>query len=126
MGGGKRQRSWLRHYATSRKVAGSVPDKVTRIFSLPILSSRTMALRLTQPLIGNCITNLPGDKGHPTRKADNLTAISEPTVYKMWELRRLTNLWASTACCSDSLTFFCRLGNGKRNEGDCRAYFKLW
>jgi hypothetical protein len=25
--------------------------------------------------------NLPGDKGRPARKADNLTAICEPTVY---------------------------------------------
>jgi hypothetical protein len=26
--GGTRERSWLRHYATSRKVAGSSPDEV--------------------------------------------------------------------------------------------------
>jgi hypothetical protein len=39
------------------------------------------------------------------RKADNLTAICEPTVYKMWEPRRSTNLWASTACYRDSFTF---------------------
>jgi len=29
-----RWRSWLRHYATSRKVAGSIPDGVIGIFSL--------------------------------------------------------------------------------------------
>ena len=29
---GTRWRSWLRHCATSRKVAGSIPDGVTRIF----------------------------------------------------------------------------------------------
>jgi hypothetical protein len=29
---GTRWRSWLRHCATSRKVAGSVPDGVTGIF----------------------------------------------------------------------------------------------
>ena len=29
---GKRWRSWLRHCATSRKVAGSIPDGVARIF----------------------------------------------------------------------------------------------
>ena len=29
---GKRWRSWLRHYATSRKVAGSIPDDVIGIF----------------------------------------------------------------------------------------------
>jgi hypothetical protein len=30
--GGTRSRSWLRHSATSRKVAGSIPDGVTGIF----------------------------------------------------------------------------------------------
>jgi hypothetical protein len=28
----KLQRSWLRHYATSWKVAGSIPDELTRFF----------------------------------------------------------------------------------------------
>jgi hypothetical protein len=36
----------------------------------------------------------------------NLTAICKPTVSKMWEPRRLTTLWASTACYRDSFTFF--------------------
>jgi hypothetical protein len=43
--------------------------------------------------------NLPGDKGRPERKADNLTAICEPIFKKMWDLRRLTTLRVSTACC---------------------------
>jgi hypothetical protein len=30
--GGTRLRSWLRHCATSRKVAGSIPDGVIEIF----------------------------------------------------------------------------------------------
>jgi hypothetical protein len=42
-------------------------------------------------------------KRRPGRKAD-LTAICEPIVYKMWEPRRLTTLWASTACYRDSVT----------------------
>jgi hypothetical protein len=46
--------------------------------------------------------HLPGGEGWPVRKADNLTAICEPTVWKMWEPRRLTTLWASTACYRDS------------------------
>jgi Tfp pilus assembly protein PilV len=43
-------RSWLRHRATSRKVAGLIPDSVTGIFHWHNPSGRTMALRLTQPL----------------------------------------------------------------------------
>jgi hypothetical protein len=30
-----------------------------------------------------------------------------PIVYKMWEPRRLTALWASTTRCKDSFTFLC-------------------
>ena len=41
-------RSWLRHCATIRKVAGSIPDGVIGIFRNP--SCRTMALGSTQPL----------------------------------------------------------------------------
>ena len=47
---GKRWRSWLRHYATKRKVAGSIPDGVIGIFHLHNPSGRTIALGLTQPL----------------------------------------------------------------------------
>ena len=43
-------RSWLRHCATNRKVAGSIPDGVIGIFHWYNLSGRTMALGLTQPL----------------------------------------------------------------------------
>jgi hypothetical protein len=57
-----RQRSWLRHYATSRKVAGSNPDEVDS-FNLPNHSSRTMALGSTQPLTEMSTRNLPGGKG---------------------------------------------------------------
>jgi len=43
-------RSWLRHCATSRKVAGSIPDDVIGIFHLHNHSGRTMDLGLIQPL----------------------------------------------------------------------------
>jgi hypothetical protein len=36
--------SWLRHCATNRKVAGSIPDGVTGMFHSHNHSSRTMAL----------------------------------------------------------------------------------
>jgi hypothetical protein len=49
--------------------------------------------------------SLPGGKGRPARKADNLTAVYEPSVYKMWEPRRLTTLLVSTAYYKDSFTF---------------------
>jgi hypothetical protein len=64
-----------------------------------------MALGSTQPLREMSTRNLPGGKGRPARGADNPTAICEPFVYKMWEPRRLTALWAFTACYRDSFTF---------------------
>jgi hypothetical protein len=61
-----------------------------------------MALGSTQPLTEISTRNLPEGQGRPARKAD-LTAICEPIVWKMWELRRLKTLWASTACYRASL-----------------------
>jgi hypothetical protein len=58
--------SWLRYCATSRKVAGSIPDEVFGFFNLPNPSSRTMVLGVKG--------------GRPACKADNLTAICEPIV----------------------------------------------
>jgi hypothetical protein len=51
-------------------------------FNLPNPSSRTMALVSTQPLTEMSTRNIPGGKGWPVRKADNLTAICELIVYK--------------------------------------------
>jgi hypothetical protein len=49
--------------------------------------------------------NLLGGKWRPALKADNLTAICEPIVWKIWEPRHLTALWALTACYRDSFPF---------------------
>jgi hypothetical protein len=64
-----------------------------------------MALGSTQPLTEMSTGNLPGGKWRLARTADKLTAICEPIVYKMWEPRRLTTVWAFTACYRDSFTF---------------------
>jgi hypothetical protein len=68
------------HYATSRKVAGSIPDYIIGFFIWPNPSSRTMALISTQPLTEMSTKNLPGGKGRPALSIDNLTAICEPIV----------------------------------------------
>jgi hypothetical protein len=78
--GGMQQCSWLRHYATSRKVAGLSPDEVTGFFNLPNPSSCTMALGSTQPLTEMSTGIFFGCKGRQVHKADNLTAICEPTA----------------------------------------------
>jgi hypothetical protein len=71
--------SWLRHYATSRKVEGSSSNEVD-FFNLPNPSNRNMASGSTQPLTEIGTRNLPGVKGRPARTADNLTTICEPIV----------------------------------------------
>jgi hypothetical protein len=65
-------------YATSQKVAGSIPD-VTGFFNLPNTSGHIMDLGSTQPLTEMSIRNLPGGKGRTAREAD-ITAICEPIV----------------------------------------------
>jgi hypothetical protein len=96
---GTQHSSWL------RQVAGSIPHQIIGIFNWPSPSSRTIVLGSTQSLKEMSTMNLPADKGRPVRKADNLTAICELTVQKMWEPRGLTTLWASAACYRDSFTF---------------------
>jgi hypothetical protein len=66
--------------ATSRKVAGSIPDEAIGFFNWPNPSSRTMALVSTQPLTEMSTRNLPGGKGRLAPGADNLTAVYEPIV----------------------------------------------
>jgi hypothetical protein len=63
-----------------------------------------MALGSTQSLT-EMNTRNPGAKERPAHGADDLTAICELIVYKIWEPRRLTNLWAYMACYMDSFTF---------------------
>jgi hypothetical protein len=48
------------HYATSRKVAGSILDEVIRVFNLHNTSSRTVTLGSTQPLTEMSTRNIPG------------------------------------------------------------------
>jgi hypothetical protein len=71
---------WLRHYAASRKVAGSIPDEVIGFLNPLNRSSLTMALGSTQPLREMSAKNLPGGKRRPARKADNVTAICKPII----------------------------------------------
>ena len=61
--GGTLWRSWLRHCATIRKVAGSIPDGVIGIFHWHNPSGRTMVLRSTQPLTDMSTRNISWGKG---------------------------------------------------------------
>jgi hypothetical protein len=54
--------------------------KSLEFFNLPNPSSRTMVVGSTRPQTEMSTRNLPGGKGRPVRKADNLTAICEQIV----------------------------------------------
>jgi hypothetical protein len=56
------------------------PMMSLNFFNLPNPTSLTMALGSTQPLTETSTRNLPGGKGQPAHKADNLIAICEAIV----------------------------------------------
>jgi hypothetical protein len=87
-----------------------------------------MAVGSTQPPTEMSTKNPRAGKGQPTRKTNNLTAICKLTVQKMWEPRRLTTLWASTAYYRDSLTFALSQGTFMQfvpRTGDSKSYWFL-
>jgi hypothetical protein len=62
------------------KVMGSIPDEVMGFFIWLNSSCRTIALGSALPLTEMITRDLPGGKGRPARKTDNLTATCEPIV----------------------------------------------
>jgi hypothetical protein len=68
-----RWRSWLRHYTTSRKVAGWIPDGVIEIFHSHDSSGRTVALGSTQPLTEKSTGNTSSGVKSTGPRADNPT-----------------------------------------------------
>jgi hypothetical protein len=69
----------------SWKVAGSIPDEVIGFFNLPNLSSHIVTQGSTQPLTEMSTRNLPGGKGQPAHKAENLATICELIIQKTLE-----------------------------------------
>jgi hypothetical protein len=60
-----------------------------------------MALGSTQPLTEMSTRNLPGSV-----KGGRRVGLTADCLDKMWDPRRLTTLWAFTACYRDSYFFF--------------------
>ena len=111
--GGTRWSSWLRHYATSRKVAGSIPDGVIRIFHSHNPSGRTMALELTQHLTEMSIRNISwGGKGG---RCVGLTTLPSSCAYclEIWEPQPPGTLRAYPGLKWDFLTFYQQKHTGR-------------
>jgi hypothetical protein len=105
-------RSWLRQSATSRKVAGSIPDGVIVSFRWHNLSERAMALRSIQPLNrneyqeyllrgkgGRCLGTLGWQRYH----------LLLPMVLKSGNLNLLESSWPVQACNGLALPFTVKL-----------------
>jgi ribosomal protein S14 len=73
--GGTRWRGWLRHCATSPKVAGSIPDAVVGIFHRRNPSGRNMALVSTQPLTGITTRCISCGQRQPVRRDVNFASL---------------------------------------------------
>jgi hypothetical protein len=71
---------WRNLLSTSSLVTGLIPNEVIGFLNCPVPSSCTMVLESTQPLTEMSTRDLPGGKGLPASKADNLTAICELIV----------------------------------------------
>jgi hypothetical protein len=69
----KKWRSWLRHCATNRQVADSIPDGVSGFFHWHNPVGRTMALGSTQPLTEMSTGNISWGVNAAGAMADNLT-----------------------------------------------------
>jgi hypothetical protein len=71
------KKSWfcslLRHCATSRKVAGSIPDGVIGIFHSHNPFGRTVALGSTQPLTEMINKSISCGKRRPVPRSDTVT-----------------------------------------------------
>jgi hypothetical protein len=71
----------LWHYTTSREASGLRPDEAVLGPGVYSVSNRNEYQKQT---------NFLGSIGRPARKADNLTAICEPIVCRMWDPQHLT------------------------------------
>ena len=90
---------WLRRYATSRTVPGSIPGGVTGMFSDIFPSDRTMALRSTQPLVKMSTRNIPGGKGGRCVKLT--TSPLSRAECQIWEPKHPGTLWATPGLLRD-------------------------
>jgi hypothetical protein len=65
-----------------------------------------------------------GSKVRRMHRSDNLTAIYEPIVLKIWDPQYLTTLYISTACYGVSFTLWEQSVLSVRYELDCKYCYK--
>ena len=95
---GTRWRSWLRHCATSLKVAGSISDGVIGIFHWHNPSGRTVALELTQPLTEMSTSNISWEAKEADAQGWQPYHVRVPIVLKSGSLNLLEPSGPVQAC----------------------------
>ena len=96
--GGTWWRSWLRHCATRRKAAGSIPDDVIGIFHWHNPSGHTVALGLTQPLTEMSTRNTSWGVMAAGAYGWQLCHLHVPDFLGIWEPQTPGTLRAVQAC----------------------------
>jgi hypothetical protein len=93
---------WLRRFATSRMVPGSIPGGVIGFFSDISPSDRSVALGSTQPLVQMSTRNIPGGKGG---RCVRLTSpLLRAECHEIWGPKLPGTLWATPCLLRDSFT----------------------
>jgi hypothetical protein len=76
---------WLRHYATSRKVAGSRPDEVNEFSSIYLILMSALGPGIYLTSNRNSARNKKimflKSRARPVRRADSFNPICEPIIY---------------------------------------------
>jgi hypothetical protein len=109
-----RWRSLLRHCATSRKVAGTIPDGVTGMFHLHNSSGHTLALGMTQPLAKMSTRNISWGVKAAGAQGWQPYHLLVPIVLKSGSLSLLEPSGPVQACNGIALLFTCLFGKGQQ------------
>ena len=109
---GTRWHSWLRHCATSWKVAGSIPDGVIGIFHWHNPSGRIMVLGLTQPLTEMSTRNISWEVKVAGAYGWQPYHLHVPNALKSGRLNLLEPLGSVQACNAIMILFIAGVVSG--------------
>ena len=105
-GGGTRWRSWLRHCATSRKVAGSIPDNTNEYheYFLGGKGGRRVGLTILPPSCAECL-----EIWEP-QPPWNPLGLSRPVMGLLYLQRHMAQFWSILALCEKYVMWSVEVG----------------
>jgi hypothetical protein len=93
------------YHGTSWKIAGSRPHEGNELFSIYLILPAALGLGVYSATNRNEYQKkkkmLLRSRARPVRRTDKPTAITEPTVWTVWDPQHLITLQAFTACYED-------------------------